>query len=68
MCIVYVGVKQKTPFPSTIMETVRKKYYSLKELHSRDAKSRYGIFDDLVKYLLQFKGLKMEEFLVLALL
>ena len=40
MCIVYVGVKLKTPFPSTIVETVRKKYYSLKELHSRDAKSR----------------------------
>jgi len=38
MCIVYVGVKQKTPFPSTIMETAMKKYDSLKELYDRDAK------------------------------
>lgn len=69
MCIVYVGVKLKTPFLSTIVETVREKNATLWRSFIPGMQSQdNGIFDDLVKYLLQFKGLKMEEFLVQALL
>ena len=44
MCIVYVGVKLKTPFLSTIMETVREKMLLFEGASFQGCKVKITVF------------------------